>query len=61
MPAAPAGNSIVLIAAITGLYTENKTKALTTEDTEGHGGNTLDFPLWDSVTSVVKIWIFFGL
>jgi hypothetical protein len=38
MPAAPAGNSIVLIAAITGLYTENKTKALTTEDTEDHGG-----------------------
>jgi hypothetical protein len=43
MPAAPAGNSIVLIAAITGLYTENKTKDLTTEGTEEHGGNTCIF------------------
>jgi hypothetical protein len=38
---AGAGNSIVLIAAITGLYTEDKTKALTTEGTEEHGGKTL--------------------
>jgi hypothetical protein len=42
---AVAGNSIVLIAAITGLYTESNARALTTEGTEGHRGKTLMYPV----------------
>src|SRR5271165_6456155 len=41
-PVDDAGNSIVLIAGITRLYTGTD-KALTTEDTEAHGGKTFSF------------------